>query len=150
MSFPRPCRFYWADLGKSVRPASAFALLRFCHRFVIDYAKIAKRQNLGLTGKRNSRCKFWSAACGDHPAALLATHFRRFQQLVLPFSSGAPGSGHLRAHESTYVAAGISAVSSFVAGNHRQLERRETLHGWARGLAIETVIAAGARRCSPM
>ena len=75
----------WADLQNPFVLLSLFALLAFSAiGFVDDYAKVAKRRNLGLTGKVSSRCKFWSARCGYRTAC--ARHAQRvFHAAIVPF-----------------------------------------------------------------
>jgi phospho-N-acetylmuramoyl-pentapeptide-transferase len=52
---------------------------------VDDYAKIAKRQNLGLTGKRKLTLQVLVSSVVGITLLVLATHFAYSTQLVLPF-----------------------------------------------------------------
>jgi len=76
----------WADLENQFVLLALFALLAFAAiGFVDDYAKVAKRQNLGLTGKRKLTLQFLVSSVVGITLLVLATHFAYSTQLVLPF-----------------------------------------------------------------
>ena len=76
----------WADLENPFVLLALFALLAFAAiGFVDDYAKIAKRQNLGLTGKRKLTLQVLVSSVVGITLLVLATHFAYSTQLVLPF-----------------------------------------------------------------
>src|SRR5215468_11074473 len=62
----------WADLSN---PFVLLALLAFASiGFVDDYAKVAKRQNLGLTGKRKLSLQFAVSLVAGITLLILSTH----------------------------------------------------------------------------
>jgi phospho-N-acetylmuramoyl-pentapeptide-transferase len=76
----------WADLGNPFVLLAVFALLAFAAiGFVDDYAKVAKRQNLGLTGKSKLTLQVLVSSVVGITLLVLATHFAYSTQLVLPF-----------------------------------------------------------------
>ena len=76
----------WADLENQFVLLALFALLAFAAiGFVDDYAKVAKRQNLGLTGKRKLMLQGMVSTVVGITLLVLATHFAYSTQLVLPF-----------------------------------------------------------------
>ncbi|MGC2356565.1 MAG: phospho-N-acetylmuramoyl-pentapeptide-transferase [Candidatus Acidiferrum sp.] len=76
----------WADLENPFVLLALFALLAFAAiGFVDDYAKVAKRQNLGLTGKRKLTLQVLVSSVVGIALLVLATHFAYSTQLVLPF-----------------------------------------------------------------
>jgi phospho-N-acetylmuramoyl-pentapeptide-transferase len=76
----------WADLENPFVLLALFALLAFAAiGFVDDYAKVAKRQNLGLTGKRKLMLQVLVSSVVGITLLVLATHFAYSTQLVLPF-----------------------------------------------------------------
>jgi phospho-N-acetylmuramoyl-pentapeptide-transferase len=76
----------WADLENPFVLLALFALLAFAAiGFVDDYAKVVKRQNLGLTGKRKLTLQVLVSSVVGITLLVLATHFAYSTQLVLPF-----------------------------------------------------------------
>ena len=76
----------WADLANPFVLLALFALLAFAAiGFVDDYAKVVKRQNLGLTGKSKLTLQFLVSSVVGITLLVLATHFAYSTQLVLPF-----------------------------------------------------------------
>jgi len=76
----------WADLSNAFVMLSLFALLAFAAiGFVDDYAKVAKRQNLGLTGKRKITLQVAVSSVVGIVLLVLATHSAYSTQLIVPF-----------------------------------------------------------------
>jgi phospho-N-acetylmuramoyl-pentapeptide-transferase len=76
----------WADLENPFVLLALFALLAFAAiGFVDDYAKVAKRRNLGLTGKRKLTLQILVSSVVGITLLVLATHYAYSTQLVLPF-----------------------------------------------------------------
>ncbi len=76
----------WADLSNMFVLLGLFALLAFAAiGFVDDYAKVAKRQNLGLTGKRKLTLQILVSSVVAVTLLVLATHSAYSTQLIVPF-----------------------------------------------------------------
>ena len=76
----------WADLSNPFVLLALFALLAFAGiGFVDDYAKVAKRQNLGLTGKRKLTLQFGVSLVAGITLLVLSTHSAYSTQLIVPF-----------------------------------------------------------------
>ncbi|HEY4978984.1 MAG TPA: hypothetical protein VII25_07475, partial [Candidatus Acidoferrum sp.] len=76
----------WADLQNPFVLLSLFALLAFSAiGFVDDYAKVAKRRNLGLTGKRKLTLQISVSAAVGIALLALSTHSAYSTQLIVPF-----------------------------------------------------------------
>ncbi|MGB8321545.1 MAG: phospho-N-acetylmuramoyl-pentapeptide-transferase [Candidatus Acidiferrum sp.] len=76
----------WADLSNPFVLLALFALLGFAAiGFVDDYAKVAKRQNLGLTGKRKLTLQMLISVFVGIVLLVLSTYSAYSTQLVLPF-----------------------------------------------------------------
>jgi phospho-N-acetylmuramoyl-pentapeptide-transferase len=76
----------WADLENPFILLSLFALLAFSTiGFVDDYAKVAKRRNLGLTGKRKIILQLSVSAVVGISLLALSTHSAYSTQLIVPF-----------------------------------------------------------------
>jgi phospho-N-acetylmuramoyl-pentapeptide-transferase len=76
----------WADLQNPFVLLSLFALLAFSAiGFVDDYAKVAKRRNLGLTGKRKLTLQISVSAVVGIALLALSTHSAYSTQLIVPF-----------------------------------------------------------------
>ena len=76
----------WADLANVFVLLSLFALLAFAAiGFVDDYAKVAKRRNLGLTGKRKIALQVGVSTIVGIVLLILATHSAYSTQLIVPF-----------------------------------------------------------------
>jgi len=76
----------WADLSNAFVMLALFALLGFAAiGFVDDYAKVAKRRNLGLTGKNKIILQVAVSSFVGFVLLLLATHSAYSTQLIVPF-----------------------------------------------------------------
>jgi phospho-N-acetylmuramoyl-pentapeptide-transferase len=76
----------WADLANAFVLLSLFALLAFSAiGFVDDYAKVAKRRNLGLTGVRKLTLQVGVSSVVGVVLLILATHSAYSTQLIVPF-----------------------------------------------------------------
>ena len=76
----------WADLSNMFVLLGLFALLAFAAiGFVDDYAKVAKRQNLGLTGKKKLTLQILVSSVVAVTLLVLATHSAYSTQLIVPF-----------------------------------------------------------------
>jgi len=76
----------WADLSNMFVLLGLFALLAFAAiGFVDDYAKVAKRQNLGLTGKKKLTLQILVSSVVTVTLLVLATHSAYSTQLIVPF-----------------------------------------------------------------
>jgi phospho-N-acetylmuramoyl-pentapeptide-transferase len=76
----------WADLSNAFVLLALFALLAFASiGFVDDYAKVAKRRNLGLTGKRKIALQVSVSTFVGIVLLILATHRSYSTQLIVPF-----------------------------------------------------------------
>jgi phospho-N-acetylmuramoyl-pentapeptide-transferase len=76
----------WADLQNPFVLLALFALLAFAAiGFVDDYAKVAKRRNLGLTGKRKLTLQVLVSSVVGISLLALSTHSAYSTQLIVPF-----------------------------------------------------------------
>jgi phospho-N-acetylmuramoyl-pentapeptide-transferase len=76
----------WADLANPFILLSLFALLGFSAiGFVDDYAKVAKRRNLGLTGKRKLTLQIAVSCVVGISLLVLSTSSAYSTQLIVPF-----------------------------------------------------------------
>jgi phospho-N-acetylmuramoyl-pentapeptide-transferase len=76
----------WADLSNMFVLLGLFALLAFAAiGFVDDYAKVAKRRNLGLTGKKKLTLQVLVSSVAAVTLLVLATHSVYSTQLIVPF-----------------------------------------------------------------
>jgi phospho-N-acetylmuramoyl-pentapeptide-transferase len=76
----------WADLGNSFVLLALFALLAFSAiGFMDDYAKVAKRQNLGLTPKRKFTIQIIVSTVVGIALLVLSTYSAYSTQLIVPF-----------------------------------------------------------------
>jgi phospho-N-acetylmuramoyl-pentapeptide-transferase len=76
----------WADLSNPFVLLALFALLAFASiGFIDDYAKVAKRQNLGLTGKKKIALQAAVSTFVGIVLLILATHSAYSTQLIVPF-----------------------------------------------------------------
>jgi phospho-N-acetylmuramoyl-pentapeptide-transferase len=76
----------WADLSNSFVLLALFALVGFAAiGFVDDYAKVAKRQNLGLTPRRKLTLQLLISAFVGIVLLVLSTYSAYSTQLVFPF-----------------------------------------------------------------
>jgi phospho-N-acetylmuramoyl-pentapeptide-transferase len=76
----------WADLQNPFVLLSLFALAAFAViGFIDDYAKVAKRQNLGLTGAKKLTLQVGVSSIVGIVLLVLATHSAYSTQLIVPF-----------------------------------------------------------------
>ena len=76
----------WADLTNPFVLLALFALFGFAAiGFVDDYAKVAKRRNLGLTGKKKIALQIAVSSVVGFVLLVLATHSAYSTQLIVPF-----------------------------------------------------------------
>jgi phospho-N-acetylmuramoyl-pentapeptide-transferase len=76
----------WADLSNAFVMLALFALMGFAAiGFIDDYAKVAKRQNLGLTGKRKIVLQIAVSSFVGFVLVVLATHSAYSTRLIVPF-----------------------------------------------------------------
>ena len=76
----------WADLSNAFVLLALFALLAFASiGFLDDYAKVAKRRNLGLSGKKKIGLQVSVSAFVGIVLLILATHRSYSTQLIVPF-----------------------------------------------------------------
>jgi phospho-N-acetylmuramoyl-pentapeptide-transferase len=76
----------WADLSNMFVLLGLFALLAFAAiGFVDDYSKVAKRRNLGLTGKKKIALQILVSSVVAVSLLVLATHSVYSTQLIVPF-----------------------------------------------------------------
>src|SRR6202142_138800 len=76
----------WADLSNPFVLLALFALLSFAAiGFVDDYAKVAKRRNLGMTGKTKLALQFLVSSVVGISLLVLSTHSAYSTQLIVPF-----------------------------------------------------------------
>src|SRR5271167_1788955 len=76
----------WADLSNPFVMLALFALLAFAAiGFIDDYAKVAMRRNLGLTGKNKIVLQLGVSSFVGIVLLMLATHSAYSTQLIVPF-----------------------------------------------------------------
>lgn len=76
----------WADLSNVFVLLALFAMLAFATiGFVDDYAKVAKRRNLGLTGKKKIALQIGVSTFVGIVLLVLSTHSAYSTQLIVPF-----------------------------------------------------------------
>ncbi len=76
----------WADLANPFVLLALFALFGFAAiGFIDDYAKVAKRRNLGLTGKKKIALQIAVSSVVGFVLLVLATHSAYSTQLIVPF-----------------------------------------------------------------
>ena len=76
----------WADLSNAYVLLALFALLAFASiGFLDDYAKVAKRRNLGMTGKNKIVLQVGVSTFVGIVLLILATHRSYSTQLIVPF-----------------------------------------------------------------
>ncbi len=76
----------WADLSNMFVLLGLFALLAFAAiGFMDDYAKVAKRHNLGLTGPKKLTLQILVSSVVAVSLLVLATHSAYSTQLIVPF-----------------------------------------------------------------
>ncbi len=138
----------WADLENQFVLLALFALLAFAAiGFVDDYAKVAKRRNLGLTGKRKLMLQILVSTIVGITLLVLATHYAYSTQLVLPFLKRSHPDLviHSLLHSRHFWPLAFLPFLAFVAlvitGSSNAVNLTDGLDGLAIGC---TVIAAGA------
>jgi phospho-N-acetylmuramoyl-pentapeptide-transferase len=76
----------WADLGNVFVLLSLFALVGFAAiGFVDDYAKVAKRRNLGLTARQKLAAQVGVSTVVGIALSILSLHSAYSTQLIVPF-----------------------------------------------------------------
>src|SRR5215471_11814030 len=76
----------WADLTNAFVLVTLFSLIGFAGiGFIDDYAKVAKRHNLGLSSKRKFSLQVLVSLVGGIGLLALSTHSAYSTQLVVPF-----------------------------------------------------------------
>jgi phospho-N-acetylmuramoyl-pentapeptide-transferase len=76
----------WADLQNAFVLLALFALIAFAAiGFVDDYAKVAQRQNLGMTAKRKLTLQILVSSAVGIGLLALSTHSAYSTQLIVPF-----------------------------------------------------------------
>jgi len=138
----------WADLSNQFVLLGLFALLAFAAiGFVDDYAKVAKRRNLGLTGKKKLTMQIVVSSVVGVSLLVLATHSAYSTQLIVPFFKrfrpdlvihGLMNSPHL--WPLAFVPF-LVFVALVITGSSNAVNLTDGLDGLAIGC---TVIAAGA------
>jgi phospho-N-acetylmuramoyl-pentapeptide-transferase len=138
----------WADLSNMFVLLGLFALLAFAAiGFVDDYAKVAKRQNLGLTGKKKLTLQILVSSVVTVTLLVLATHSAYSTQLIVPFVKrfrpdlvihGLMSSPHL--WPLAFIPF-LIFVAVVITGSSNAVNLTDGLDGLAIGC---TVIAAGA------
>jgi phospho-N-acetylmuramoyl-pentapeptide-transferase len=138
----------WADLSNAFVMLSVFAMLGFAAiGFIDDYAKVAKRRNLGLTGKKKITFQFAVSSFVAFVLLVLATHSAYSTQLIVPFVKrfrpdlvihSLLGSPHLWPLAFLPF---IVFVALVITGSSNAVNLTDGLDGLAIGC---TVIAAGA------
>jgi phospho-N-acetylmuramoyl-pentapeptide-transferase len=138
----------WADLSNMFVLLGLFALLAFAAiGFVDDYAKVAKRQNLGLTGKKKLTLQILVSSAVTVTLLVLATHSAYSTQLIVPFVKrfrpdlvihGLMSSPHL--WPLAFIPF-LIFVAVVITGSSNAVNLTDGLDGLAIGC---TVIAAGA------
>ena len=138
----------WADLSNMFVLLGLFALLAFAAiGFVDDYAKVAKRQNLGLTGKKKLTLQILVSSVVAVTLLVLATHSAYSTQLIVPFLTrfrpdlvihGLISSPHLWPLAFIPFLVFVAVV---ITGSSNAVNLTDGLDGLAIGC---TVIAAGA------
>src|SRR5712691_6022807 len=138
----------WADLTNAFVLMALFALLGFSMiGFIDDYAKVAKKQNLGLTSKRKFLLQVLVSMMVGVGLLELSTHSAYSTQLIVPFLKkfhpdlvihSLLSSGHLW---SLAFLPFLLFVTIVITGSSNAVNLTDGLDGLAIGC---TVIAAGA------
>ncbi len=138
----------WADLSNPFILLALFALLAFSAiGFIDDYAKVAKRRNLGLTARKKLLLQFLVSTVVGVSLLVLATHSAYSTQLIVPFLKkfhpdlvfhSLLNSGHLWPLAFIPFLVFIALV---ITGSSNAVNLTDGLDGLAIGC---TVIAAGA------
>jgi len=138
----------WADLSNPFILLALFALFAFAAiGFVDDYAKVAKRRNLGLTGKKKLILQFSVSFAVGITLLVLSTHSAYSTQLIVPFLKRFRPDlvFHSLLHSGTFWPLAFLPFLAFIAlvitGSSNAVNLTDGLDGLAIGC---TVIAAGA------
>jgi phospho-N-acetylmuramoyl-pentapeptide-transferase len=138
----------WADLSNPFILLALFALIAFAAiGFVDDYAKVAKRRNLGLTGKKKLILQFSVSLAVGVTLLVLSTHSAYSTQLIVPFLKRFRPDLviHGLLHSGTFWPLAFLPFLAFIAlvitGSSNAVNLTDGLDGLAIGC---TVIAAGA------
>jgi phospho-N-acetylmuramoyl-pentapeptide-transferase len=138
----------WADLSNPFILLALFALIAFAAiGFVDDYAKVAKRRNLGLTGKKKLILQFSVSLAVGVTLLVLSTHSAYSTQLIVPFLKRFRPDLviHGLLHTGTFWPLAFLPFLAFIAlvitGSSNAVNLTDGLDGLAIGC---TVIAAGA------
>jgi phospho-N-acetylmuramoyl-pentapeptide-transferase len=138
----------WADLSNPFVMLALFALLAFAAiGFIDDYAKVAKRQNLGLTGKSKIVLQIAVSSFVGFVLLVLVSHSAYSTQLIVPFLKRFRPDLviHSLLHVRTFWPLAFLPFMAFVAlvitGSSNAVNLTDGLDGLAIGC---TVIAAGA------
>src|SRR5258706_5816717 len=138
----------WADLSNPFILLALFALIAFAAiGFIDDYAKVAKRRNLGLTGKKKLILQFSVSFAVGVTLLVLSTHSAYSTQLIIPFLKRFRPDlvFHSLQHSGTFWPLAFLPFLAFIAlvitGSSNAVNLTDGLDGLAIGC---TVIAAGA------
>jgi phospho-N-acetylmuramoyl-pentapeptide-transferase len=138
----------WADLSNPFILLALFALFAFAAiGFVDDYAKVAKRRNLGLTGKKKLILQFSVSFAVGVTLLVLSAHSAYSTQLIVPFLKRFRPDLviHGLLHSGTFWPLAFLPFLAFIAlvitGSSNAVNLTDGLDGLAIGC---TVIAAGA------
>jgi phospho-N-acetylmuramoyl-pentapeptide-transferase len=138
----------WADLSNPFILMALFALIAFAViGFIDDYAKVAKRRNLGLTGKKKLILQFSVSFAVGITLLILSAHSAYSTQLIVPFLKRFRPDLviHTLQHSGTFWPLAFLPFLAFIAivitGSSNAVNLTDGLDGLAIGC---TVIAAGA------
>src|SRR5258708_39579874 len=138
----------WADLSNPFILLALFAVIAFgAIGFIDDYAKVAKRRNLGLTGKKKLILQFSVSFAVGVTLLVLSTHSAYSTQLIIPFLKRFRPDlvFHGLQHSGTFWPLAFLPFLAFIAlvitGSSNAVNLTDGLDGLAIGC---TVIAAGA------
>ena len=138
----------WADLSNPFILMALFALIAFAAiGFIDDYAKVAKRRNLGLTGKKKLVLQFSVSLAVGVTLLMLSTHSQYSTQLIIPFLKRFRPDlvFHSLQHSGTFWPLAFIPFLAFImlviTGSSNAVNLTDGLDGLAIGC---TVIAAGA------
>src|ERR1700720_703147 len=135
----------WADLSNPFILLALFALFAFAAiGFVDDYAKVAKRRNLGLTGKKKLSLQFSVSFAVGVALLMLSTHSQYSTQLIVPLLKRFRPDlvFHSLQHSATFwPLAFLAFIALVITGSSNAVNLTDGFDALAIGC---TVIAAGA------
>ncbi len=138
----------WADLTNEFVLIALFSLLAFAAiGFIDDYAKVAKKRNLGLTSKKKFGMQILVSFVVGVSLLVLATHSAYSTQLVIPFIKKFHPDLVIHSLMTSphfwFLAFGpfLLFIAAVIAGSSNAVNLTDGLDGLAIGC---TVIAAGA------